>query len=77
MIGVDLSICIDEKRVKRGLTERRQLGFVMLNGNLALNLKPIHPHLLNGKGQFTFLKTKSSHSCSIVMYLPKFEFFRN
>ena len=52
--------------------ERRQLGFVTHNGNLAVNLKPTFPPLLNGKGQFTFLKTKSSHSSGIVMYPPKF-----
>ena len=57
--------------------ERRQLGFVTLNDNLAVNLKPTHPRLLNGKGQFTFLNTKSSHSSGIVMYPPKFEFLRN
>ena len=57
--------------------ERQQLGFVTLNGNLAVNLKPTLPPLLNGKGQFTFLKTKSSHSNGIVMYPPKFEFLRN
>ena len=57
--------------------ERRQLGFVTLNGNLAVNLKPSHPPLLNGKGEFTFLKTKSSHSSGIVMYPPKLEFLRN
>ena len=57
--------------------ERRPLGFVTLNGNLAVNLKPTHLPLLNGKGQFTFLKTKSSHSSGIVMHLPKFEFLRN
>ena len=59
------------------VTERRQVGFVTLNGNLAVNLKPTHPPLLNGKGQFTFLKTKSSHSSGIAMYTPKFEFLRN
>ena len=40
------------------IRERRQLGFVTLNVNLAVNMKPTHPTLLNGKGQFTFLKTK-------------------
>ena len=60
-----------------GLRERRQLDFVTLNGNLAVNLKPTDPPLFNGKGQFTFLKTKSSHSNGIVMYPPKFEFLRN
>ena len=54
----------------------RQLGFVTLNGNLAVNLKPTYPPLLNGKGQFTFLKTKSSHSSGIVVNPPKFEFLR-
>ena len=39
--------------------ERRQLGFVSLNGNLAVNLRSTYPSLLNGKGEFTFLKTKS------------------
>ena len=73
---------IDLAKVKAGNTskssrERRQLGFVTLNSNLAINLKPTHPLLLNGKGQFTFLKTKLSHSSSIVMYPPKFEFLRN
>ena len=73
---------IDLAKVKAGNTskssrERRQLDFVMLNGNLAINLKPTHPLLLNGKGQFTFLKTKLSHSSSIVIYPPKFEFLRN
>ena len=48
--------------------ERRQLGFVTLNGNLAVNLKPTHPPLLNGKGQFTFVKTKSSHPSGIAVY---------
>ena len=57
--------------------ERRQLGFVTLKGNLAVNLKPTDPLLLNGKGQFTFLKTKSSHSSGIITYPPKFEFIRN
>ena len=59
------------------IRERRQLGFVTLNGNLAVNLKPTLPPLLNGKGQFTFLKTKSSHSSGIVVYPPKFEFLKN
>ena len=59
------------------LRERRQLDFVSLNGNLAVNLKPTHPPLLNGKGQFTFLKTKLSHSSGIVMHPPKFEFLGN
>ena len=59
------------------IRERRQLGFVTLNGNLVVNLKRSHSLLLNDKGQFTFLKTKSSHSSGIVMYPPKFEFFRN
>ena len=73
---------IDLAKVRAGSTsksprERRQLGFITLNGNLTINLKPTHPTLLNGKGQFTFLKTKSSHSSSIVMYPPKFEFLRN
>ena len=45
---------------RHSLRERRQLGFVTLNDNLAVNLKPTHPPLLNGKGQFTFLKTKST-----------------
>ena len=58
-------------------TEQRQLGFVKLNGNLAINLKPTHPSLLNGKGQFPFLKAKSSHSSGNVVYPPKFEFLRN
>ena len=47
--------------------ERRQLDFLTLNGNLTVN----------GKDQFTILKTKSSHSSSIVVYPPKFEFLRN
>ena len=73
---------IDLAKVKAGNTskssrERRQLGFVTLNSNLAINLKPTHPLLLNGKGQFTFLKTKSSHPSGIVVYPPKFEFLRN
>ena len=55
-------------------TEQRQLGFVTLKGNLAINLKPT---LLNGKGQFPFLKAKSSHSSGNVVYPPKFEFLRN
>ena len=59
------------------IRERRQLGFVTLNGNFAVNLKPTHPSLFNGKGQFIFLKTKSSRSSSIVVYPPKFEFLRN
>ena len=51
----------------------------MLNGNLVVNLKtPPTIALLNGRGQFTFLKTKSSHTSSIaVVYPPKFEFLRN
>ena len=57
------------------LRERRQLSFVTLNGNFAVKLKPSHPSLLNGQGQFTFLKTKSSHSSGI--YPPKFELLRN
>ena len=57
--------------------EHRQLGFAMLNCNLAINLKSTHPHLLNAKGQFSFLKTKLSHSSSTVVYPPKFEFLRN
>ena len=57
--------------------ERRQLSFVTLNINLAVNLKTAHPPLLNGRGQFTFLKTKWSHSSDIVVYPPKFEFLRN
>ena len=59
------------------IRERRQLGFVMLNGSLAVNMKPTHPTLLNGKGQFTFLKTKLSHPSSIVVYPPKIKFLRN
>ena len=59
------------------IRERRQLGFITINGNLAVNLKTTHPPLLNGKGEFTFLKTKSSHSSGIVVYPPKFEFLRN
>ena len=60
------------------LRERRQLGFVTLNGNLAVNLKSTHPLLLyGGKDQFTFLKTKSSHPSGIVVYPPKFEFLSN
>ena len=57
--------------------ERWQLSFVTLNINLDVNLKTTHPPLLNGRGQFTFLKTKSSHSFGIVMYPSKFEFLRN
>ena len=57
--------------------ERRQLGFVTLNGNLAVNLKLTHPSLLNGKDQFSFLKTKSSLSSRTDVYPPKFEFLRN
>ena len=57
--------------------ERWQLSFVTLNGNLAVNLKTTHPPLLNGRAQFTFLKTKSSHSSGIVVYPPKFEFLKN
>ena len=57
--------------------ERGQLGFVTLNNNLTVNLKSTHPPLLNGKGQFTFLKTNSSHSSGIFVYPPKFEFLRN
>ena len=56
--------------------ERQQLGFVTLNGNLAVNLKPTHPLHLNGKGQFTFLNTKSSRSTGVVVYPLKFEFLR-
>ena len=58
------------------IRERQQLGFVTLNGNLAVNLKPTHRLLLNGKGQFTFLNTKSSHSTGVVVYPLKFEFLR-
>ena len=49
----------------------------MLNGKLAVNLKPNHPPVLNSKGQFTFLKTKSSHPRGIVVYPAKFGFLRN
>ena len=59
------------------IRERRQLGFVTLNDNFVVNLKPTHIPLFNGKGHFTFLKTKSSRSSSIVVYPPKFEFLRN
>ena len=59
------------------IRERRQLGFVTLNGNLAINLKTTHPPILNKRGQFTFRKKKSSHSSGIVVYPPKFEFLRN
>ena len=59
------------------IREHWPLGFITLNGNLALNLKPTHSPLLHSKGQFTFLKTKSSHSSGIVVYPPKFEFLRN
>ena len=38
-----------ESAIKDKLRERRQLGFVTLNGNLAVNLKPTLPPLLNGK----------------------------
>ena len=51
------------------LRERWQLDFVSLNGNLAVNLKPTHPPLLNDKGQFTFLKKKLSHSSGIWIWL--------
>ena len=57
--------------------ERGQLGFVTLSGNLAVNLKLTHPRLLSSKGQFSFLKTKSSHSSGTIVYPPKFEFLRN
>ena len=63
--------------VMKKVRERRHLGFVTLNGNLAVNLKPTDPPLLNSKVQFTFLKTKSSHPSGIVVYPPKFEFLRN
>ena len=66
-------LCNNMKKV----WERRQLGFVTLNGNLAVILKRTHPPFLNGKGQFLFLKTKSSHSSGIVVYPPKVEVFRN
>ena len=59
------------------IRERWQIGFATLNGNLAVNLKPNQPFLFNGKGQFTFLKTKSSHSSGTAMYPPKFEFLKN
>ena len=59
------------------LRECRQLGFITLNANLSVDLKPTHPPLLNGKGQFTFLKIKSSHPSGTVVYPPKFEFLRN
>ena len=59
------------------IRERRQLGFVTLNGNFAVNLKPTHLPVLNGKGQFTVLKAKSSHSSGIIVYPTKFEFLRN
>ena len=59
------------------LRQRHQLGFVTLNGNLVVNLKLTDPFLPNGKDQFTFPKTKSSHSSGIVMCPPKFEFLRN
>ena len=62
--------------IKR-LRECRQLGFIMLNSNLAVNLKLTHPTLLNSKGQFAFLKTKSLHPSDIVAYSPKFELLRN
>ena len=65
------------KKSMKVIRERRQLGFVTLNGNLAVNLKPTHIPVLNGKDQFTFLKTKSPHSSGIVMYPPKFEFLKN
>ena len=39
------------------LEERRQLSFVTINGNLTINLKLTQSPLLNGKGQFTFLRT--------------------
>ena len=68
---------MDRRELLQILRERRQLGFVTLNGNLSVNLKHTHPPLLNGKGQSTFLKTKSSLSSDIVMYPPKFEFLRN
>ena len=56
------------------IRERQQLGFVTLNGNLAVSLKPTHPRLLNGKGQFTFLKTKSLHPSGIVVTHQKLNF---
>ena len=59
------------------LKECWQLGFATLNDNLVANLKHTLAPLLNGKGQFIFLKTKSSHSSGIGMYPPKFEFFRD
>ena len=63
--------------VMKKVRERRHLGFVTLNGNLAVNLRSTDPPLLNSKVQFTFLKTKSSHPSGIVAYSPKFEFLRN
>ena len=57
------------------LREHQQLGFIMLNNNLAVNLKATHPSqsLLNGRGEFT----KSSNSDGIVVYPTKFELLRN
>ena len=60
--------------VDMSFRERRQ---IKLKGNLTVNLKPTHAFLLNGKGQFTFLKTKLLHPNDIVLYPPKFEFPKN
>ena len=57
--------------VKFPIRERRQLGFVTLNGNLAVNLKTTHPPLFKGKGQLTFLKKKLLHSWRHCCVLTK------
>ena len=50
----------------RKFRERQQLGFVTLNDDSTINLKPTHPPFLNSKGQLTFSKTKSSHSLALL-----------
>ena len=64
-----------QKKQNQILREHQQLGFIMLNNNLAVNLKATHPSqsLLNGRGEFT----KSSNSDGIVVYPTKFELLRN
>ena len=66
LVWKSFKILLHNEFSQKSLREHQQLGFVMLNDNLAVNLKPAHPPLLNRKGQFTFLKTKSSHPSGIV-----------
>ena len=77
-VKLELSqLILHHRTVVRDFNKRRQLGFATLKGNFVVKLKSTPPALLNSNDQFTFVKTKSSHSSGIVVYPPKFELLRN